>query len=266
MSGGLAAPLVAWVGAGIVAGAITGGLEGGLSGALQGALLGGVGGLGAGLVAPLGAAALGAYGLFMAGAGALETALRGGSMSDYSASLAGSLVGGVLGTGVGMGIKAGINNIQQTLASRRGSAGIEQGAREGLVTDTSPQPSKDGVVWNKGERGRYPAGEYVDGKFVPFDPKKLFVIGEDMAGRVKPYAKTFGGKWYQAWRQEIFDQDLSLMRNQRVINMKTIQKGYIILDYGPREAGHPTRLNYIMETEVTNNSSFRKLTVWKSNQ
>jgi hypothetical protein len=61
--------------------------------------------------------------------------------------------------------------------------------------------------------------------------KKPIVIGENMK-RVKQYAESIGGHAYKPWKNDPFDYDLAMKRNQRWINdMKRDARE--IIDIGP---------------------------------
>lgn len=66
--------------------------------------------------------------------------------------------------------------------------------------------------------------------------KLKIVIGEGM-DRVKAFARANNAKWYQSWgknfREEIFNLEKSLQRNERWLRSK-IKQGYEIIDIGPR--------------------------------
>jgi RHS repeat-associated protein len=61
--------------------------------------------------------------------------------------------------------------------------------------------------------------------------KPPIVIGEDMA-RVREYAKQIGGHAYRPWRNDPFDFDLALQRNERWIKDQ-MRQGREIVDIGP---------------------------------
>lgn len=91
--------------------------------------------------------------------------------------------------------------------------------------------------------------------------KKPIVIGENMQ-RVKPYADEIGGHAYKPWKNDPFDFDLGMKRNQRWINdMK--KEGREIIDIGPdfsrRSLGREPSPFYNMErTQLKGYENYRK--------
>jgi hypothetical protein len=153
-----------------------------------------------------------------------------------------------------------------SIASSKSTSNTKQ--TQQLKTDQSPNTSTEPsafegtVLWKDGELGSYPVGEFDgNGNFNAYNPKKMVVIGEGMNARVKPYARSFGAKWYQAWKQESYDPGVAMSRNVRWINGKTANNGYIIVDYGPKVSNNPQSDNYIMEGNKVYGPGYKVLRV-----
>ena len=81
--------------------------------------------------------------------------------------------------------------------------------------------------------------------------------------RVKAYAEQVGGHAYRPWKNDPFDFDLGMARNERMIR-DAMRSGREIIDIGPdfarRAAGRDPSPFYNMERRLTDGySAYRKV-------